>query len=86
MGVIAISLSTKHHDPKGVNDAVTLLGRDHCVDYTHTPLTPVKQLKVNNRQDTPPFSGAYLLSERIKFELANTTHQITGEPFAVHAR
>jgi len=86
MGLIANRLTTNHHDPKGVNDAITLLGRDHCVDYTHTTLTPVKQFKVNNRQNTPPSSGAYFLSERKYFEHANTPHQTTGEPFAVHAR
>ena len=89
MGLIATNrLTTNHHDPKGVNDAITLLGRDHCVDYTQTPLTPVKQFKVNNRENTPPFLGAYLLShlERIYFEHANTPHRRTGGTFAVHAR
>lgn len=82
------SLTTKHHCCKAASDAVclNLLGRDHCVDYTHAPLASVKQLYVTYSQETPPFSGGSLLSKGEKLERPRPSHQRSGGSFAVHAR
>lgn len=86
MGLIELlELTTKHHDPKGVNDALTLLGVNCFADYNQSPLSPVKQLYVNYRQDTPPLSGVCLLSGRRNFDYTHTAYQKSGKPFAVHA-